>query len=236
MQISADDIARVCSDSDVYSALLNLDDKRIVELGCGTAAHTRSIANTGRGRRITAFEVDRVQLEKNLATNSLGNVEFLFGGAQEIACDDASVDVVLMFKSLHHVPTTELGKAIREITRILRPGGHAYISEPVFAGAFNDIIRIFHDEQQVRRAAFEAIQRAVEQGDLELVDEIFFLAPTEFRDFSDFDHRIIRATHTEHRLDDKTYDQVRLLFNQHLDDSGAHFVAPMRVDLLRKPG
>jgi 2-methylisocitrate lyase-like PEP mutase family enzyme len=66
-----------------------------------------------------------------------------------------------MFKSLHHVPVPLMDQALAEIRRVLKPGGLAYISEPVFAGEFNEVLRLFHDESIVRREAFSAIERAV---------------------------------------------------------------------------
>ena len=44
------------------------------------------------------------------------------------------------------------------------------LSEPVYAGEFNAILRLFHDEQQVREAAFAAVCRAVERNVLTLQD------------------------------------------------------------------
>ena len=67
-----------------------------------------------------------------------------------------------------------MDQALAEIARVLRPGGLAWISEPVFAGDMNEVIRLFHDEQQVREAAFAAIGRAVHGGRLQLVEQLFF--------------------------------------------------------------
>ena len=235
MQLARDDIVATRTDAEIYGAVLELDDRDIVELGCGAAAHTRAIATGGHDRRVVAFEVDRVQHERNLALSDLPNVTFRYGGAERIDLADASTDVVMMFKSLHHVPLVELDAALGEIARILRPGGMLYVSEPIFAGDFNEVIRLFHDEQAVRAAAFAALTRAVERGRFELVDEIFFLSPVHFEDFADFEQRIIRATHTEHRLDDVTLARVKRAFEPHQGPGGADFLAPMRVDLLRKP-
>jgi ubiquinone/menaquinone biosynthesis C-methylase UbiE len=62
----------------------------------------------------------------------LPNVNFGLSGAQDIPLDDESVDVVFMFKSLHHVPTELMEQSLREIWPVLKPAGLAYISEPVF--------------------------------------------------------------------------------------------------------
>jgi len=61
MQIAAEVTEPACPESDIYNALLSLDDCNIVELGCGAAELTRDIATGGRNRSILALEVDRAQ-------------------------------------------------------------------------------------------------------------------------------------------------------------------------------
>jgi SAM-dependent methyltransferase len=140
-----------------------------------------------------------------------------------------------MLKSLHHVPGDLLDRAIEEIRRVLVPGGFAYISEPVFAGAYNDIVRIFHDESRVRAAAFRALQRAVAEKRFELVRQRFFLAPVTFASFEDFERRVIGVTHTRHCLSKDQWARTRDAFDVHSGPGGAHFRQPIRVDLLCKP-
>ena len=145
MKIAAEQIDVTCPESEIYNDLLALDGKHILELGCGGAEITRDIATSGADRKITALEVDGIAHAKNLQITDLPNVTFGLSGAQDIPLEDESVDVVLMFKSLHHVPLEAMEPSMREIRRVLKPGGLAYISEPVFAGDFNDILRLFHD-------------------------------------------------------------------------------------------
>ena len=235
MRIAVDQIEASCPEADIYNRLLALDNKHILELGCGSAAITRDIASAGSGRKVTALEVDEVAHAANLQIADMPNVTFGLAGAEDIPLGDATVDVVLMFKSLHHVPVDKLDAAMGEIRRVLRPGGLAYISEPVFAGAFNEILRLFHDESRVREAAFNAVKKAVEEGLLELVDEVFFNSPMRFDSFADFENRILKVTHTHHQLTDEVYAQVKRRFEQHLGDDGAQFLMPIRVDLLRRP-
>jgi SAM-dependent methyltransferase len=207
---------------------------RALELGCGAARQTRLLAAGGKFASILALEVDRRQHEKNLAVDDLPGVQFALGGAQEIPAPDRSMDAVFLFKSLHHVPVDLLGRAFEEMHRVLAPGGLVYISEPVFGGDYNEILRLFHDEERVREAAFEATRDAVDAGLFDLVSQTFFLAPVRYRSFADFEKKVIQVTHTEHRLSPELVEQVRAKFEAHLDADGASFEAPFRVDLLRK--
>lgn len=235
MRIAPAGAVETAAERDIYESKLPLDGARILELGCGRAEQTRKIASSGRGREILALEVDEIQHARNLAITDLPNVTFALGGAQAIPAPDASVDIVLMFKSLHHVPVELMAASLGEIARVLRPGGHAYLSEPIFAGRYNDVLRLFHDERRVRAAAFEAVRAAVAAGVLELEAQIFFNAPVFFPDFAAFERLVIDVTHTRHRLAPALRAAVEAEFNRSLTPEGARFEAPMRVDLLRKP-
>ncbi|GMR18760.1 MAG: class I SAM-dependent methyltransferase [Gammaproteobacteria bacterium] len=235
MKIAAEQIDINCPESEIYNRLLSLDGKHILELGCGSAEITRDIATSGVDRKITALEVDEIAHEKNLQITDLSNVSFALSGAQEIPLDDDSVDVVFMFKSLHHVPLALMDVSMREIRRVLKPGGLVYISEPVFAGDFNEILRLFHDEQKVREAAFYTVKKAVDEGLFNLVEETFFNSPMKFENFSEFENIIINVTHSSHELDEKLYELVKQRFEEYIGDDGAHFLMPIRVDLLQRP-
>ncbi|MEF8792381.1 class I SAM-dependent methyltransferase [Thiohalorhabdus sp.] len=237
MQIHDPSATDIVDEADVYTELLPLDGARLIELGCGAAAHTRAIAETGRPASVLACEVDDIQHGKNLeATDVPDTVTFARAGAEAIPAAADSADVVVMFKSLHHVPVEAMDSAMAEIARVLRPGGLAYISEPVFAGDFNEVLRLFHDESEVRRAAFEAVRRAVDGGVLELVEQRSFHTRNDFDDFADFEDRVLGVTHTEHDLSPELYEQVRETFEGYMVPGGARFVMPIRVDLLRCPG
>ena len=234
MKISAEKIDLLCPETEIYNRLLSLDHKHILELGCGHARKTRGIATSGVNRKITAFEVDEIAHDKNLQITDLPNVTFGLSGAQDIPLDDESVDVVMMFKSLHHIPKALMRQSLGEIRRVLKPGGMAYISEPVYAGEFNEILRLFNDEQLVREFAFNTLKKAVDDGLFKLVEEIFFNTPRRYEDFAEFEKRIINATYSQNRLNEELYRQVKQQFEQHTGNNGAHFLNPVRVDLLQK--
>ncbi len=235
MRIQDPSVEGVIKESEVYNQLLPLDGAHIIELGCGGAIHTRAIAESGRPASILACEVDTIQHEKNLAITDLPTVTFCHAGAEAIPAEDSSADIVMMFKSLHHVPLEAMDKVIQEIRRVLKPGGLAYISEPVYAGDFNEVLRLFHDEKAVREAAFATVRKAVEQGVLELSGQHFFNTPNNFTDFADFEHKVIGVTHTHHQLSPDLLKTVRDKFESFMSPDGAHFVMPIRVDLLRRP-
>jgi ubiquinone/menaquinone biosynthesis C-methylase UbiE len=226
----------VLPEVEVLARYLKLQAKRVLELGCGQAGKTRELARRFAPASWLATDVNAELLERNRQLPDLPpGVEFALGGAEELAMEEESVDVVLLFKSLHHVPLSRLDDALREIHRVLRPGGLAWVSEPVYAGAFNDILRIFHDEKAVRQAAFEAVGRAVEGGLFNLEAEVFFRGPRGYRDWQEFDEKFLSPAQAWVEISEGQLAAVREAFDRACGPEGAKFAQPHRVDLLRKP-
>ena len=210
---------------------------RVVELGCGNAAFARTLLARGAVREVVAFEVDRVQHTANLAAPPVEGLRFVAGGAEAVPLPDAGCDIVVMLKSLHHVPADRLDAALAEAARILVAGGLLYVSEPVYAGPFNEIMKLFHDEGAVRAAAVAALQRAVAAGRFVWAREVTFDAPVAFASYADFVDRTVRVTHSDLTLTPAVEAEVRARYAAHADAAGAaRFMRPMRVDFLRKPG
>ncbi len=226
--------APVLDTAAVYEELLDFKDARVLDLGCGNGAVSRAIAKAHKSAHVVGLEVDTVQHEANLAEPPLPNLEFGLGGAERIPAEDESFDIVLMMMSLHHVPQGDMAQAMREVRRVLLPGGLLYVAEPPYVGAFNAIIRLFNDEREARAAAFAALETVVASGGMALVTEKFFLTPLHVQDFADFEARFIQTTHTKHTLSAAQREAVEKQLKQHMTSKGADFQRPMRVDLLRK--
>ena len=61
------------------------------------------------------------------------------------------------FESLD--PATQ--EVLAEVARVVKPGGWFYVSEPIYGGALNQIVRLYNDEGTVRAAAQAALDRAL---------------------------------------------------------------------------
>lgn len=217
----------------VLESLLPLDGARVIELGCGAAKLARTLLERHPQARVTGLEVDERQHAKNLAEPA-ERLEFVVAGAQSIPFPDASFDVALMLKSLHHVPRDAMGVALAETARVLRPGGWLYASEPVYAGPFNDIVKLFNDEGEVRALAQAALDDAVRAGGWHETASVRFDMPVAFRDFGEFDQRMMRPTFADHRIDDAKRARVREAFEHLAGPDGLRLLRPMHVRLLQR--
>ena len=218
----------------LLNRLVPLQRQRIIELGCGAAYLSRKLLAAHPGCTVTGLEVDQAQHAKNLAAAPTPGLDFVAAGAQAIPFDDGRFDLALMLKSLHHVPLDALDQGLAETRRVLRTGGHLYVSEPVYDGALNEIVRLFNDEQAVRRAAYQAVQRALAGGGWREVAEHHFLVPVRYADFDDFERRMTGVTYAERRWSADMRARVRERFEALRPAPGEPFIRPMRVNLLQK--
>ena len=217
----------------VLASLVPLSGQRVIELGCGAAALARDLLARHPDSQVTGLEVDQRQHAKNLLQPT-ARLSFVAAPAQAIPFEAGRFDLALMLKSLHHVPVALMEQALGEIARVLRDGGHLYVSEPVYDGALNDLIRMFNDEGVVRAAAQAAVDEALRTGPWEAVAKRHFDMPVSVRDFDDFEQRMMRPTFADHRIDDAKLAAVRSAFERHTAVHGPRFTRPMHVRLLRR--
>ncbi len=211
-----------------------LDNKTILELGCGAATMTQKIANTGENRKIIACEIDEIQHQKNLQLD-ITNITFKLSGAQNIPCEDSSIDMIFMFKSFHHIPKELMNQALGEIKRVLKPNGLAYISEPLFLGEQNYLVSLFHNEEKVRKDAFEAIKACVDNNDMKLFKEVFFNSEVVYNNFKDFEKKQMNLTYNDDAIDAALYTKIQKEYLKLAkEDESAYFLKPFRVDILQK--
>lgn len=219
--------------SDVLEDLVELKDKRVIDVGAGDGHLTRLM--TAKGARVTGLECQAPQLAKARAAQPEGNEDYLDAGAEEMPLPDAIADLVVFFNSLHHVPPLLMDKALSEAARVLKPGGVVYVSEPVAEGAFFELARPVDDETEVRRKAYEALQAADRHG-LKMERELAFLHPMAMKDYEAFRDRIVSANHERKDLMDAMETQLRSEFLRlgRKTERGYEFEQPTRVNLLRK--
>jgi len=191
------------------------------------------ISLNGSNRKLIACEVDEIQHKKNLLLD-IPNIEFKLNGAQNIDIEDESVDAIFMFKSFHHIPYDLMKKALEEIKRVLKPNALVYISEPLFKGGQNELVAMFHDEEQVRIDAFEHIKDSIENEQFKLFREIFFQTEVIYKDFEDFKNRQMNLSYNDNNITKELEEKIKNKFNSFNNGKETSFMKPFRVDILQK--
>jgi ubiquinone/menaquinone biosynthesis C-methylase UbiE len=107
---------------------------RVLEIGCGTGTLLVTVARRHPGAEVIGIDPDpgalrRARRKANRAGLPVGLQR---GFAGELPFPNGSVDRVLSSLMLHHLDDEEKARAMREIRRVLRPGGQLHLVD--FAG------------------------------------------------------------------------------------------------------
>lgn len=124
------DFARFMSDYDVERRAAVIADlfpsvrsALALEVGCGTGAITRTFRHRVDHLVVTDLS-ERLALETATANNAVGRAE----DAVNLSFADGSFDLVVSSECIEHVPAP--ARAIGEMLRVLRPGGHLVMTTP----------------------------------------------------------------------------------------------------------
>lgn len=105
----------------------------VLDCGCGPGSITVGLAEIVAPGQVIGLDIEPRQLEtaRRLAQmRGLSNLRFEQGSVYELPFPDASFDVAVAHFVLEHV--SDPLRALREIRRVLRPGGVAAIKDPYY--------------------------------------------------------------------------------------------------------
>jgi SAM-dependent methyltransferase len=97
---------------------------RALDAACGTGRHTRYLA--AKGHRVVGVDGSAAMLA--VARAQLPGVEFRTGDLAALPAQTASADLAVCALALCHFP--DLTGPMRELARVVRPGGRVLISDP----------------------------------------------------------------------------------------------------------
>ena len=169
--------------TDVMHAHLSLAGRRVADIGCGDGALVRFM--TREGAETVGIECSPAQLARAHAAEPAGGERYIEGVGQDLPLEDATLDLVVFFNSLHHVPVEAQEAALAEAARVLKPGGLLYVMEPLPEGAYFELMRPVNDETEVRARAYDALRAAVAGQAFEEIVEERYAAPFKHKSFAD---------------------------------------------------
>lgn len=157
-----------------------LDGARVLEIGCGRGVGTQLLIERLGAAHVTALDLDPAMIAR--ARPRLARfgprVDLRQGDAAALPLGDASVDAVVDFAIIHHIPAWR--DAVAEAVRVLRPGGRFFFEEVTRHALDRWSYRTFLDHPRTDRFAPRQFERELTGQGLDLRQ------PPVIRFFGDF--------------------------------------------------
>jgi SAM-dependent methyltransferase len=211
----------ISTDADVLASLVALDGREVVDVGCGDGGLVRAL--TARGASVMGVEVSEEAIGRAYRQDPSGR--YLLGSADALPLADASADLCVFMRSLHHVPPAAMGDALDEARRVLRGDGGLVVAEPVASGQYFELVSLVDDEREVRELAQAAVDAA--HGFVR-VRTVEYEVPLRIAGFAAFRDRVVAADPARAERFAEVEDELRERFAAMDADT-----VPMRADLLR---
>lgn len=117
---------------------IDFNGRDVLDFGSGYGGRTVEYAANYGAKFVYGVEPFGSVIERSreyARHRDIGNIEFRQCGHFDIPLPDSSIDIVLSYDVLEHVRDPR--RSMREIYRVLRPGGSALLVFPVYWGAFS---------------------------------------------------------------------------------------------------
>lgn len=109
----------------IYDYLSDKKYGNLLDVGCGTAYLIGLLSKTHEAKHI-GLDLSSEMIRQARAKNIEG-AKFVVGKSDELPFEDNTFDVVTCSQSFHHYPDTD--KAMKEVLRVLKPGGIYILSD-----------------------------------------------------------------------------------------------------------
>ena len=126
----------------------------VLDVGCGTGKLLRRATTYWPEAQLIGVDPANGMIE--MAKRLTPNATFFTGMAEALPLEDASVDLALSTSSFHHWQDQAAG--IREIARVLRPGGYFILVDASFPDWLVRVFRMkrFHSPAQLQTLFIQA--------------------------------------------------------------------------------
>lgn len=122
----------------IFSSLVQSSrDRVILDLGCGSGAFSRYLAES----KIPLLGIDLCLNLVVAARKKINYAKFVVGDMEALPVSDESVDLVVFSGALHHLPNIEI--AVKEAYRVLKKGGRCFAYDP---NKRNPIMWLYRDK------------------------------------------------------------------------------------------
>lgn len=164
---------------EIFSNIVELKNKVVVDVGCGEGKLTKEISKVCK----FVYGLDLEEVILKIESNNIENIKFLYGLGQKMPLETNSVDIIIFFKSFHHIPKVNLEHSIKEIKRILKKNGTVCFVEPLaILNSYYEFSRLVNDEEEILKFSYNVI-KSLENDCFQKIDESFYNITKQYIDF-----------------------------------------------------
>jgi SAM-dependent methyltransferase len=127
--------------------------RRILDLGCGMGGFLAGLAELAApGARVVPSDVS---LESLAHCRERGFPDGVLSSGYALPFADGSFDLVCMFDAIEHIPDDE--RVMREVARVLRPGGRIFVSVPAYQFLYANNDRVAQHQRRYTRGMLRRV-------------------------------------------------------------------------------
>jgi ubiquinone/menaquinone biosynthesis C-methylase UbiE len=125
---------------------------RVLDIGCGTGTFVTMLKQHYPSIEVTGLDPDPKALAraKHKAEQAKVPVHFDQGFADSLEYPGASFDVVFSSFMFHHLEGSNREKTLREVRRVLKPGGNFYLLDFEVSPSVHGLFNLFHSGERLR--------------------------------------------------------------------------------------
>lgn len=162
---------------------VDLNNKKVLNIGCSQPID--EIIYARKVREWVAIDLSEISIrkaqemiERELSSELAKKISFKVCGVQNLPFEDERFDVVVSFSTLDHIPDPKnRAKAINEISRVTRTGGHVVITVP---NRWNLLYYLWSRRAQKKRTAYFGYEYCFSPWELKKLIRKYNLEPIEF--------------------------------------------------------
>ena len=192
-------------------SLFDPSDKDVLDVGAGTGAFAHELAQLGG--RVVGVEIEPKKVEA--ARELYGEtIQMLEGRGEALPSNDESQDLVCLMFSLHHIPLEQQPDALREIHRVLRPGGRLHVVDPRPYGSMTEVVKLLDDETHVRTQSQNRMEALSAEDGFERLSCEEYVLDRQFADFEALMEHVSRSDPSRTERLPAVKSQMRSKFDQ----------------------
>jgi ubiquinone/menaquinone biosynthesis C-methylase UbiE len=125
---------------------------RVLDIGCGTGTFATTLKQRYPGVEVTGLDPDPKALARarSKAEQAKVSIGFDQGFADSLEYPAASFDLVFSSFMFHHLEGSTRERTLREVRRVLKPGGSLYLLDFEVSPAGHGLFNLFHSGQRMR--------------------------------------------------------------------------------------